>query len=215
MRIFTENIIAKIFAVLIASLLWVALVDEPELIETVTVPVEYRNLSSSLDLSPDAPGQIQLQVRGSRSRLNDVSAERTNIVLDLAAMNQPSSRTFTIQESSINLPPTVTLIRAMPSQLRVKLERRIYKELPVKVEFEIPLPANFKVISTEIIPAVIKVVGPESRINLATSIATEPINLNDASALKPLRVHVLLADPELSIVGSAQVTVRLQTTQLP
>ena len=74
---------------------------------------------------------------------------------------------------------------------------------------------NLKVISTEIIPAVIKVVGPESRINLATSISTEPINLTDPSALKPIRVHVLLADPELSIVGSAQVTVRLQTTQLP
>lgn len=215
MRLFTENIFAKLFSVLIASLLWVALVDEPELIETVTVPVEYRNLASHLDLSPDAPGQIQLQVRGSRSRLNDVSPERTNIVLDLAAMTQPSSRTFTIQETSINLPPTVTLIRAMPSQLRVRLERRLYKELPVKVDFEIPLPAHIKVISTEIIPAVIKVVGPESRIQLATFIATEPINLNGTGILKPFLVNVLLADPELSIVGSAQVTIRLQTTRLP
>ncbi len=215
MRLFTENIFAKLFSVLIASLLWVALVDEPELIETVTVPVEYRNLASNLDLSPDAPSQIQLQVRGSRSRLNDVSAERTNIVLDLKAMTQPSSRTFTIQETSINLPPTVTLLRSMPSQLRVKLERRLYKELPVKVEFESPLPSNIKVISTEIVPAVIKVVGPESRISLATFIATEPINLNDTRILKPFLVHVLLADPELSIVGSAQVTIRLQTTRLP
>ncbi len=219
MRLFTENIFAKLFSVLIASLLWVALVDEPELIETVTVPVEYRNLASNLDLSPDAPGQIQLQVRGSRSRLNDVSAERTNIVLDLKAMTQPSSRTFTIQETSINLPPTVTLLRSMPSQLRVKLERRLYKELPVKVEFESPLPSNLKVVSTEIVPAVIKVVGPESRIKLATFIATEPVNLkdtsNDTSILKPFLVNVLLADPELSIVGSAQVTIRLQTTRLP
>ena len=219
MRLFTENIFAKLFSVLIASLLWVALVDEPELIETVTVPVEYRNLASNLDLSPDAPGQIQLQVRGSRSRLNDVSAERTNIVLDLKAMTQPSSRTFTIQETSINLPPTVTLLRSMPSQLRVKLERRLYKELPVKVEFESPLPSNIKVISTEIVPAVIKVVGPESRIKLATFISTEPVNLkdtsNDTGILKPFLVNVLLADPELSIVGSAQVTIRLQTTRLP
>ena len=219
MSLFTENIFAKLFSVLIASLLWVALVDEPELIETVTVPVEYRNLASNLDLSPDAPGQIQLQVRGSRSRLNDVSAERTNIVLDLKAMTQPSSRTFTIQETSINLPPTVTLLRSMPSQLRVKLERRLYKELPVKVEFESPLPSNIKVISTEIVPAVIKVVGPESRIKLATFISTEPVNLNDTSndtsILKPFLVNVLLADPELSIVGSAQVTIRLQTTRLP
>lgn len=219
MSLFTENLFAKLFSVLIASLLWVALVDEPELIETVTVPVEYRNLASNLDLSPDAPGQIQLQVRGSRSRLNDVSAERTNIVLDLKTMTQPSSRTFTIQENSINLPPTVTLLRSMPSQLRVKLERRLYKELPVKVEFESPMPSNIKVISTEIVPAVIKVVGPESRISLATFIATEPINLNDTSndtsILKPFLVNVLLADPELSIVGSAHVTIRLHTTRLP
>ena len=33
MKIFTDNFFAKIFSVLIASLLWVALVDEPELIE--------------------------------------------------------------------------------------------------------------------------------------------------------------------------------------
>ena len=215
MKIFTDNFFAKIFSVLIASLLWVALVDEPELIETVTVPVEYRNLSNTLDLSPDAPGQIQLQVRGSRSRLNDVSSERTNIVLDLAAMIQPSTRTYTIQESSINLPPTVTLIRAMPSQLRVKLERRLYKELPVRLEFEVPQPAKLKIVSAEIIPALIKVVGPESRIQLATFIPTEPINLNNISNLNPIHVNVLIGDPELSIVGSALVTIRLHTIQLP
>lgn len=215
MRLFTENIPAKLFSILIAFLLWVALVDEPELIETVTVPVEYRNLASFLDLAPDAPSRIQLQVRGPRGRLNEVSPDRTNIVLDLGGMNQPSSRTFTIQENSINLPPTVTLVRAMPSQLRVKLERRLFKELPVTVSYEDPLPAYLKIISTEIYPTSVKVVGPESRINLATSIPTEPISLKDITAPGPLRVNVLLTDPELSIVGSALVTIKLQTTQLP
>jgi len=215
MRLFTENIPAKLFSVLIAFLLWVALVDEPELIETVTVPVEYRNLSSTLDLSPDAPTRIQLQVRGPRGRLNEVSPDRTSIVLDLGAMSGPSARTFTIQENSINLPATVTLVRAMPSQLRVKLERRLYKELPVTLAYEEPLPAYLKVISTDIYPTVIKVVGPESRINLATSIPTEPLSLKEVTGAGPLRVNVLLTDPEISIVGSALVTIKLQTTQLP
>jgi len=215
MRLFTENIPAKIFSILIALLLWVALVDEPELIETVTVPVEYRNLSSSLDLSPNAPSRIQLQVRGPRGRLNDVSPERTNIVLDLASMTQPSTRTFTIQENSINLPATVTLVRAMPSQVRVKLERRLYKDLAVEMSWEEPLPANFKIVTSSIQPAQVKVVGPESRIVLATSLQTEPISLKDAMSGKPIRVNVLLSDPELSLVGSALVIVSLQTTQLP
>ncbi len=215
MRLFTDNIPAKIFSILIAFLLWIALVDEPELIETVTVPVEYRNLSSALDLSPDAPTRIQLQVRGPRGRLNEVSPDRTNIVLDLANMAQPSARTFSIQDNLINLPPTVTLVRAIPSQLRVKLERRVYKEIPVTLAFEEDLPSNLKIVSTNIYPSQIKVVGPESRIALATSISTEPISIKDITAVAPIRVNVLLTDPELSIVGSALVTVKLQTTQLP
>lgn len=215
MRLFTDNIPAKIFSILIAFLLWVALVDEPELIETVTVPVEYRNLSSALDLSPDAPTRIQLQVRGPRGRLNEVSPDRTNIVLDLANMAQPSARTFSIQDNLINLPPTVTLVRAIPSQLRVKLERRVYKEIPVTLAFEEDLPPNLKIVSTDISPRQIKVVGPESRIALATSISTEPISIKDITAGAPIRVNVLLTDPELSIVGSALVTIKLESTQLP
>ncbi len=214
MRLLTENIAAKLFSILIAFLLWVALVDEPELIETVTVPVEYRNLAGHLDLSPDAPNRIQLQVRGPRGRLNEVSPERTNIVLDLSGMRDPSARTFTIQAESINLPPSVSLVRAMPSQLRVKLERRLYKEVPVVLAFEAPLPPSFKVPPVTIQPSTVRVVGPESRVLAATSIPTEPIVVADMNSSAPLRVNVLLSDPELSIVGSPVVTVTVQSAQL-
>ncbi len=215
MRLLTDNWVAKIMSVLIALLLWIALVDEPEMIETVTVPVEYRNLASVLYLSPDAPNRVQLQVRGPRGRLNDVSPERTNIVLDLAAMQTASARTFAVQEGIINLPSNVTLMRAMPSQVRVKLERKLYKYLPVTVAFEVPLPPNLRVSVSSVTPASIQVVGPESRVELATSLSTEPIILTDVNLSKPIRVSVLLGDAELSIVGSAQVTVKLQTVQQP
>lgn len=215
MKIVTENFFAKVMSVLIALLLWVALIDEPELIETTTVPVEYRNLSADLDLSPESPNRVQLQVRGSRARLNEVSPERTNIVLDLGGMTAASAKTFTIQSTSINLPPRVTLLRAMPSQLRVKLERRLYKDLPVEVDFEHPLPAGVSVLTSEVTPKNIKVVGPESRIQLAEKITTEPVDLKTVDATKPLRLNVLLTDPELSIVGGAVVTVKLSLQKQP
>lgn len=215
MRLLTENILAKLSSVVIAFLLWVALVDEPELIETVTVPVEYRNLASYLDLSPDAPTRIQLQVRGPRGRLNEVSPEKTNIVLDLGTMAAPSARTFTIQENSINLPPSVTLVRSMPSQLRVKLERRMFKDLPVVASYEENVSAALKEHPLQINPATIRVVGPESRVQAAQNITTEPLAARDIQTGNSLRVNVLLADPELSIVGSPQVSIRFEPTQLP
>lgn len=214
MRFFTENLVAKLFSILMAALLWVAVVDEQELIETVTVPVEYRNLGNDLDLSPDAPSRIQLQVRGPRGRLNDVSPDKTNIVLDLAGMNEPSARTFTIQAESINLPPAVTLVRAMPSQLRVTLERRVYKDLPVVVNYEDRELAS-RIISTQIEPPLVRVVGPQSRVDRTNLLSTEPINLKQLGDAQSVRVNVLLTDPELSVVGSPLVTVRLNRASLP
>jgi len=211
-RFLTENLGAKVLSVVAALLLWVALVDEPDLIETVGVPVEYRNLNPALDLSPDAPAQIQIQVRGPRTRLGEVNTSQTNIVLDLGQMQQPSTRTFTVTQDSLNLPNRVTLVRAMPSQVRVKLERRVTKELPVAAAF---LPSSeFKVLQWESSPASVQVVGPESRVKEADSLTTEPIDLSGIDPTKPVRVNVLLKDAELSFTGSAVVTLKLSLEKL-
>ncbi len=212
MRFLTENWGAKILSVTAAFLLWVALVDEPNLIETVSVPVEYRNLNAALDLSPDAPPQIQIQVRGPRTRLGEVNASQTNIVLDLGQMQQPSTRTFTVTQDSLNLPNRVTLVRAMPSQVRVKLERRVTKELPVAATF---LPSSeYKVLEWEASPGKVQIVGPESRVTKADSLSTEPIDLSAIDPEKPLRLNVLLNDAELSFTGSAVVTVKLSVEKI-
>lgn len=212
MRFLTENWGAKILSVAAAFLLWVALVDEPDLIETVAVPLEYRNLNPALDLSPDAPAQIQIQVRGPRTRLGEVNASQTNIVLDLAQMKQPSTRTFTVTQESLNLPNRVSLVRAMPSQVRVKLERRVTKEVTIAAAFA---PSEvWKVLQWEIVPGKLAVVGPESRVNATETLTTEAVDLDGIDPTKPLRVNVLLNDPELSFTGSAVVTLKLSLEKL-
>jgi YbbR domain-containing protein len=208
-----ENLGAKLLSVLAALLLWVALVDEPELIETVAVPIEYRNLDASLDLSPDAPSRVQIQVRGPRTRLGEVNPENTNIVLNLGSMRQPSSRIFPITASSLNLPHRVSLVRAMPSQVRVSLERRIVKDMTVTPNF-VPSTA-YRVLSSEVSPSTVRVVGPESRMKDVETLPTEPIDVAVVDSSKPLRVNVLVGDPELSISGSALVTVKLSIERIP
>jgi YbbR domain-containing protein len=129
-------------------------------------------------------------------------------------MNEPSARTFTIQAEAINLPPAVTLVRAMPSQLRVTLERRVFKDLPVVVNYEDRELAS-QILSTQIEPPLVRVVGPQSRIDRTTMLSTEPINLKQLGDAQSVRVNVLLTDPELSVVGSPLVTVRLNRASLP
>lgn len=211
----TENLAAKLMSLLIACLLWVALIDEPELIEIVMVPIEYRNLSSQLELAPDMVTRVQLQVRGPRGRLNEVSSETTNIVLDLAAIRQSSTSTFTIQERNINLPPRVRLLRATPSQLRVKLEKRTFLDVPVVPDFEQTLPEGSKIASFEVTPPTVQIVGPESRVRAIATLKTEPIDLRSLESGKPIRLNVILADNELAFPGTSQVTVKVITELKP
>ncbi|MDX2269037.1 MAG: CdaR family protein [Bryobacter sp.] len=207
LRFFTENITAKLLSVAVAALLWVALVDEPELIETVSVPVEYRNLSAELDLSPDAPSRVQIQVRGPRTRLGEVNGERTNVVLDLAGMRQASTRTFSITPETINLPSRVSLVRAMPSQMRVTLERRVEREISVMPQFLSS--AKWKVLAAEVSPTAVKIVGPESSFRDLRTLNTEPIDLDKLDPEKPISVNVLLPDPELAFRAQPTVNVKV------
>lgn len=207
----TENLAAKLMSLLIACLLWVALIDEPELVEIVQVPVEFRNLDSKLELSPDMVSRVQIQVRGPRGRLNEVSSQNTNIVLDLSSMRQPSTSTFTIMERNLNLPPRVRLLRATPSQLRVKLEKRTYQDVSVVPDFEATLPEGLRIASFEVNPPSVQIVGPESHVLKVTTLKTEPIDLRTVSNGQAIRVNVLLADPELSFPSPVQVTVKVLT----
>jgi YbbR domain-containing protein len=209
LRFFTENLTAKLLSIAAAFLLWVALVDEPELIETVAVPVEYRNLDPTLDLSPDAPQKVQIQVRGPRSRLGEVSSERTNIVLDLATMRSPSSRMFSITPDTLNLPSRVTLVRAMPSQMRVTLERRVERSLTVTPQFLES--SQYRLLAVEVVPPAIAVIGPESSFRDLTALNTEPIDLDKLNPSGPVTVttNVLLPDPELAFQSRATVVLKL------
>jgi YbbR domain-containing protein len=211
----TENLAAKLMSLLIAFLLWVALIDEPELVEIVTVPIEYRNLAQNLELSPDMVTRVQLQVRGPRGRLNEVSSETTNIVLDLSAMRQSSTSTFTIQESNLNLPLRVRLLRATPSQVRVKLEKRSFLNVSVVPDFEQNLPEDTKIASFDVSPPTVQVVGPESRVKAIATLKTEPIDLRSIESGKPIRLNVILTDSELAFSGPSQVTVKVLTELKP
>ena len=59
----------KLASIVLAVLLWVALLGEPELVTIQTVPVLYRNLSPSLLLLSDATASVQLELRGPSRKL--------------------------------------------------------------------------------------------------------------------------------------------------
>jgi YbbR domain-containing protein len=209
----TSNLQWKALALVIAVVLWSAVVGEPELMTSQSAPVLYKNLPRDLQIASDVPDRVHLEIRGASGRLTPQQLAETAVVVDLSAVGSPVERTFTITGDSVTLPPGVKLLRAVPSQLRLRFERALSKEVPVQVRAGKP-PAGYRLASEQVSPAKLRVTGPESRVQALESAQTDPIDLGAVVGPAEFRVHAYVTDPQVRFESSPIVTVRINVTKV-
>ncbi|MFN3322716.1 MAG: CdaR family protein [Bryobacteraceae bacterium] len=213
-QLITNNLIWKLVSVVAAVALWMVVVDEPELTTTVAAPVQYKNVPRGMEVSSDAPYEIQIQLRGPAGKLEQVGG-KVPIVLDLSSQNGPGERTYTIGRENAELPQGVQLTRAVPSQVRLRFERRVTKEVPVQVRFAGPPPPGYRVRQTEIAPSVLRIAGPQSSVERIDMVETDPIELGSVVSKSEFRVHSFIQDSQVSFETPSLVTVRVYTEKIP
>lgn len=217
-RLLTDHFLWKLLSLVMAFMLWIAIIDEPELTANVTAPVEFRNIAPGLDLGSDVPGRVDLQIRGPRSRLALATAPRSAVVLDMVAQNRPGERTFTVQEVHLDLPRGIQLVRAVPSQIRVVLEHRLRKDVPVTLRFAGPPPAGYRVRWSEVVPERISIVGPERHVQQIESVETDALDFTHFRAAPEQPAEVMLnafvSDPLVSLASPSQIRARVQLEKI-
>jgi YbbR domain-containing protein len=207
----------KLFSLVLAFLLWLAVAEQPELTTTLGVPVEYKNVPKDLDISTDVPEKVMLQLRGPRDK---TTAAATNLrlaaVLDVGEGQtsvRPGDRTFTIGAANVQLPAGISLIRAVPGQIRLALEHRLQKDVTVSLRYSGAPPPGFRVKIGEVTPERIQVVGPESRVRAVETVETDPIDLRTleprADRAAEVMLNTYLADGHVSPVGPSTVRARI------
>jgi hypothetical protein len=216
MRALTENLGWKLFSLAAAFILWSTFVGEVEVATSVPVRVAFRNISPDLELAADPPDSLFLKLKGPSARLGAAELGRIELALDLKNANKPGEQTLNIGATELGLPGGVTLIRAIPSQVRVTLERRAEKIVPVEVRFAGPPPGGYRIVSQRVSPAAVRVIGPEAAINRLDAAPTDPVDLSSTIGNAEFRVPVHLDDPHLRFeTGSPVVTVQLSLQRIP
>lgn len=199
----------KLFALAAACALWVTFAGSPELVTSVSAPVEFQNMPQNLEMSSDTPERIYLEVRGSSSRLHGFELSHTSVVLNLGSVHHPGEQTFTLDRGNIDLPYGVSLVRAIPGQLRLRFERSRSADVPVRVRFSHPPPAGYRVAHESVEPAKLKIAGPESRVKDVGYAETDPIDLSKFIGNSEFRVHTFIPDPQVRLLSSPVVTVKV------
>jgi len=204
-----DNLGWKIFSLVTATVLWLTFVNSPDLVTSITAPVEYLNVPADMELIPDTLERIRLEVRGPAARIHQFERSSPAVVLDLREIKGPSERTFNITAEHVRLPPGLTLVRAIPSRVHLRVERRLRRLVPVRAHI-VAVPAGFRVESWRVEPAELAVVGPESRVRRVEFVETDPLECTAVAGEQTLRTYAFLRDPELRLESSGALTVRIR-----
>jgi YbbR domain-containing protein len=207
----TDNWKYKLGSVLLASLLWLSVVEEPTLATSVLAPVQYQNMPKDLELTSDVTDKVHLEIRGPASNLSPAVLADTRVLLDLGGVKRAGERTFPIDRDNVVLPSGVQLDRASPAQVRIRFEERLVKTVRVRLRIRRRPEDGYEIVSQGVVPDQLKIVGPESHVARIESVETDPIDvdhLKDASEV--FRVHAYLADPEVRFAGDGSVEAKIE-----
>lgn len=208
MKPLTRNLGWKLASLGAAFLMWLMISGARELTTSITVPVQYRNIPKNLEISSDMMEQVHLILRGPSPLLSRLSHNEMPLIVDLSDVRTPGQRTFTLDRRNVNLPAGVTLERAVPAQLQIRVETRISRDVPVKPQFE-NIPEGMKVVSAEVSPAKLTLVGPQSRVRHIQEVLTDAVDLRILDAKGNAASTAYSGDAQVNFTTSPAVTVHV------
>ena len=114
MRKLAQTVGWPLFALAAAFALWITFVASPELVTSISVPVQYEHLPTGLEIASALPERVHLEIRGPLAGIRRVDPSSAAVVVNLGAVHQPGERTLTLGWQNVDLPPGVRVIRATP-----------------------------------------------------------------------------------------------------
>jgi hypothetical protein len=210
MSFLTRNLIWKLLALAAAFGVWLNVANEPELATVVSVPVEYNHFPKDLEISSDIVETIDLEARGPSGQLRSLHDSRIAAVVDFANVTAPGERTFTLTTAELKLPRGIDLIRTIPAQLRFKFEKRATRTVSVEVPLSGNLPAGLSIAGVDVEPPQLRVAGPESHVFRSGKLISDPFDLTSVNGDSTQTLAVYAAEPEVRIVSTPQVRVRVR-----
>lgn len=200
----------KLFAVLLAVVLWLVVSGEPIAERGVRIPLAFENLPESMEILGDPPQSVDARLRGSSGTLRRLDARDMAAIIDLES-EHAGARIFDMTSDRVRAPLGIEVTQVIPSTISLTLDVSANRVVPVVPEVRGAPAAGFIVGAVEVEPARVEVEGPESRLRDLAEAMTEPIDVTGLSV--PLRrmVTVGLEDPYLRLAtpGAARVTITI------
>lgn len=203
-----RNLGLKALALLLGVLLWFTI--SGHVIERrISVPISYRNVPATLELTGEQTDRVTLHVSGDDNVVSALTEGSLRVTVDLEG-SRPGTNLLPLRTDQVVAPGRIEVLQIEPGTVTVSLERVGQIRVPVRPRVE-GQPAPGHVVSgivTE--PAMVTITGPESRLTGAIAVITENVVIEGRTGRVVQEVGVGVAGAQLRVQSPRTVRVTVQ-----
>jgi hypothetical protein len=214
-NLFFKNWELKLFSLLLSFIIWLTLIPRVRTYaeKHLTIPLEIYNIPPNLEIIERPPQSVYIIVRAPKSILEKITPLTVTAKLNLENAS-PLQEEYPITKDMVTLPEDSEVLSITPNSVHLKLERT--KETYLKIEPYIvgELSSHLKIEKIEIIPPVVKVQGPESKVIPGEKIRTSPIDISNLETSIEIKPTLILPNPYLRLASEEEVRIRINIVQV-
>lgn len=201
--LFTENLTFKILSLALALFLWFFVTFRGQVETSLEIPLEFKNTPSEMEILKQSTRKINISVSARERLLKELSQKDIRVVVDLANVRL-GENSIPITKSSVKLPRGIEILRIEPSQVKLYMDEKSYKTVPVKVRLTGTPAKGFTVVSVTSEPSQLKIEGAKKELEKIHVIKTELVDIEGLSENMSFQAKI---DPEGKIFRTDKDTV--------
>ena len=212
-KLFVEDWGIKLLALGITLALWLAVSDlnKPRTIRTA-VQLNFI-LPSDMDISNETPKTVEVELTGSRERLNSMKLLDLVATLDISG-SQAGERVIRLlpERVQMDLPTGVKIDSFRPTTIPVRLEPNVERQLPVEIKLAGQPADGYEVVRSSAQPSTVTVRGPASLVENLKRAPTETISIAGRNqSFTATRVVIDVSDQKIDLLTPVvDVTIEIE-----
>lgn len=208
-----KNLPYKFLSLAIAVMLWWGVGRDQPIEIPMTVPLEFQNAPSNLEINSDYPFETRLTLRGPERQMQELNPSEVHAVLDLHDAGA-GERTFDLSRSDIRVPRNVNVVQIVPAQFHISFDRTVERSVPVQPRVIGTLLSGYGITEVRTDPATVTIVGPEKRVRAVQTAMTDAVDATGIVGQATFTTHAYVPDRLVRVrtPGPIHVTVSTEKT---
>jgi YbbR domain-containing protein len=204
----------KVVSLGLALGLWLAISRDPVAAVGITVPIEFHNIPSKLEISSLDIPEAQVRVRGPERLIHDLRPQEVHVEVDLTGV-KPGERTFDLTAQQVRQPRDLEVVQVIPSQVRLSFDIGLTRQVEVRPRVIGTFATGYRIAQVLADPAAILISGPKQRVKTVEAATTDPVDASGTMEHATFVVNAFVPDPLVQIVRPAPIRVTVIMEKSP